>query len=45
MRAAQRGASGAGMPFDWEMSQLYSAGRLGDVTFCEGGHVIENPFK
>jgi hypothetical protein len=44
MGAAQRGASGAGTPFDWEMGQLYSNGALGDVTFYEGGKIVANPF-
>jgi hypothetical protein len=33
MGAVQRGASGLGSPFDWEMQQLYSAGQLGSTDF------------
>jgi hypothetical protein len=44
MGAAQRGASGAGGYTDWEMTQLYQAGRLGDTTFVRGGVSVENPF-
>jgi hypothetical protein len=34
MGAVQRAASGLGWPFDWEMQQLYSAGRLVSTDFC-----------
>jgi hypothetical protein len=44
MSVVQRGASGAGAPFDWEMAQLYQAGRLSGVTFVQGGKVVANPF-
>jgi hypothetical protein len=44
MGAAQRGASGAGGYTDWEMTQLYQAGRLGDTTLVRGGVPVENPF-
>ena len=44
MNAAQRGAAGAGSCTDWEIAQLYPAGRLGDTTFLRGGSVVENPF-
>lgn len=45
MTAVQRGASGAGTPFDWEMAQLYQSQRgLSGVTFVQGGKVVANPF-
>jgi len=44
MSAAQRGAAGTGGYTDWELAQLYQAGRLGDTTFVSGGSVIPNPF-
>lgn len=44
MGAAQRGAGGAGGYTDWEMAQLYQAGRLADTTFVRGGVTIPNPF-
>lgn len=46
MGAAQRGAANgtSGWATDWELSQLYQAGRLGDTTFVRGGSVVENPF-
>jgi RHS repeat-associated protein len=44
MSAAQRGASGLGGYTDWEMSKLYQAGRLPDVTLVRGGSVVGNPF-
>ena len=43
MGAAQRGASGVGGYTDWEMMQLYQAGRLGDTTLVRGGVPVENP--
>ncbi len=44
MSAAQRGASGSGTPFDWEMQQLYTADRLSSVNFVQGGSSVDNPF-
>jgi hypothetical protein len=44
MSAAQRGAAGVGGYTDWEMAQLYGAGRLPGVTFVRGGAVVPNPF-
>jgi hypothetical protein len=44
MGAAQRGLGGSGGYTDWEMGQLYQAGRLPGVTFVRGGRVVENPF-
>lgn len=44
MGAVQRAASGLGSPFDWEMQQLYSAGRCASTDFYEGGDLLDNPF-
>ncbi|HEX8361042.1 MAG TPA: RHS repeat-associated core domain-containing protein [Longimicrobium sp.] len=48
MGAVQRGAAGSGAT-NWEMAQLYQAGRLGTVNFVEtvGGKVanVANPFQ
>jgi len=47
MGAAQQGfGSGAvqGNYFNWEVSQLYQAGRLSSTTFMRGGQVVANPF-
>lgn len=44
MNAAQRGTAGTGGYTDWELAQLYQAGRLGDTTFVSGGSVVPNPF-
>ena len=46
MGSVQRGLGSAGGHTDWELAQLYQAGRLGDVTFVNGaGAVLANPFK
>jgi hypothetical protein len=45
MSAVQRGVTGAGGATDWEMSLLYQAGRLKDVTFIQAGKPVANPFK
>ena len=46
MNSVQKAASGANAtPFDWEMSQLYSANRLEDVDFYLNGGKIANPFR
>jgi RHS repeat-associated protein len=47
MGAAQQGlGSGAvqGNWFNWEMGQIYQAGRQGSVNFMQGGSVVPNPF-
>jgi len=47
MNAAQQGVSrGAieGNRFNWEMGQIYQAGRQGSVNFMQGGQVVPNPF-
>lgn len=44
MGAAQRGMTPAARATEWEMSQLYQAGRLGDATLMQGGKIIPNPF-
>jgi len=40
-----RTATGVGGATDWEITQLYPSGRLGFVTFMEGGKVLPNPFQ
>jgi RHS repeat-associated protein len=48
MNAAQQGlARGAveGNRFNWEMGQIYQAGRHNTVSFLQGGKVVPNPFK
>lgn len=45
MSAAQKGMGPAAQPTNWEMAQLYQAGRLKDATFMEGGKVVPNPFQ
>jgi RHS repeat-associated protein len=44
MGAVQRGATPAARATEWEMTQIYRAGRLGGVTFLRGGQVVPNPF-
>lgn len=44
MRAVQNGATRSATPTNWELTQLYQAGRLGDVTFVSGGSVVINPW-
>ena len=29
---------------EWEIAQLYQAGRLGEATLMQGGKVVPNPF-
>jgi len=45
MDAVQRGATPLGGPTEWEMAQLWSSGRMADVTFRLYGVVVANPFK
>lgn len=47
MNAAQRGLSGgaSGGATNWELGQLYQAGRLGSAQFVEGGRIVSNPFR
>jgi hypothetical protein len=47
MNAAQQGVSRGvvdGNRFNWEMGQIYQAGRQGSVNFMKGGQVVPNPF-
>jgi len=44
LAGVQRGASGAGSPFDWELAELYRSGRLSTAELFENGVVISNPF-
>lgn len=44
MGAVTRGATPVGKLTEWEMTQLYQGGRLGDVTFMRGGSVVPNPW-
>jgi len=45
MSAAQQGLTPGATPFNWEMGQIYQAGRQGSVTFMQGGQVVPNPFR
>lgn len=46
MNAVQRGATPApGGYTNWELGQLYQAGRLGEVNFIQNGQFTENPFR
>jgi hypothetical protein len=45
MSAAQQGLANQATPFNWEMGQIYQAGRQAAVTFMKGGQVVANPFK
>jgi hypothetical protein len=45
MGAVTRGATPTGKLTEWEMTQLYQGGRLGDVTFLRGGSVQPNPWR
>ena len=47
MSAVQQGIKPGASPTNWELAQLYQAGRLKDVTFVtdRGAQVVENPFK
>ncbi len=44
MVAAQRGVTPAARATEWEIGQLYQAGRLGKATLMRRGKVIPNPF-
>jgi len=44
MGAVTRGATPVGKLTEWEMTQLYKGGRLGDVTFMRGDSVVPNPW-
>jgi RHS repeat-associated protein len=44
MGAVQRGATPLGKLTEWEMTQLFQAGRLETTTFMRGGSVVPNPF-
>ena len=44
-RAVQQGIKPGATPTNWELAQLYQAGRLKDVTFLERGAPIPNPFQ
>lgn len=45
MTSVQRSAYGIGGATDWELRQLYEAGRLGDVIFIIGRLEQLNPFR
>jgi len=46
LSAAQQGIRPGASPTNWELAQLYQAGRLRDVTFVNRlGEVLANPFK
>jgi len=45
MGAAQKGLASGASPTNWELGQLYQAGRLSSVEFVEGGRVVANPFR
>jgi len=45
MNAAQQGAASQSGNFNWEMSQLYQAGRHVEATFIRDGALVPNPFK
>jgi hypothetical protein len=47
MNAAQQGLGRGAVQdnwFNWEMGQVYQAGRQGTATFMQGGTVVPNPF-
>jgi hypothetical protein len=44
MSAVQNGLTPAATPTNWELAQLYQAGRLPAVNFVEGGQSVINPF-
>lgn len=44
MGAAQRGLTPAATATEWEIAQLYQAGRLSQVAIIEGGKAVQNPF-
>ena len=43
MGAAQRGLTPAATATEWEIAQLYQAGRLGEAAIFQGGTIIPNP--
>jgi RHS repeat-associated protein len=43
MGAAQRGVTPTAKATEWEVGQLYQAGRLQNATLMQGGKVIPNP--
>jgi len=47
MSAAQQGLSAGtdASPFNWEMGQIYQAGRQGTVNFVQDGQSVPNPFN
>jgi RHS repeat-associated protein len=45
MSAVQRGITHGATPFNWDMGQLFQAGRHVDATFIQGGRVLVNPFR
>jgi RHS repeat-associated protein len=45
MSAAQKGLASGASPTNWELGQLYQAGRLSSVEFVEGGRAVANPFR
>ena len=44
MQSVMRESKGVGTAFDWEMAQLYNAGRLPSVQFVREGKNVDNPF-
>lgn len=44
MSGVQNGLTPLATPTNWELAQLYQAGRLADVNFVSGGKVVLNPF-
>jgi hypothetical protein len=44
MTSVARNAAGYGGATDWELSQLYQSGRLGEIAFIEDGALQANPF-
>lgn len=46
MSAVQQGLTPAASPLNWELAQLYQAGRLAAVNFVNGaGQALANPFQ
>ena len=39
-----KGMAPGASPFNWEMGQIYQAGRQGSVNFVQGGQAVPNPF-
>jgi hypothetical protein len=44
MNAVQNGTTSMSTPTNWELAQLYQAGRMGDVNFVIGGKSVSNPW-